>query len=56
MVEIKHHNGYSTRYAHFSRVAKGIRRGKSVSQGDVVGYVGQTGHATGPHLHFEMPI
>ena len=54
MVEIKHPSGYSTRYAHFSRIAKGIRRGKSVDQGDVVGYVGQTGHATGPHLHFEM--
>ena len=54
MVEIRHNNGYVSRYAHFSRIAKGIRVGKSISRGEVVGYVGQTGHATGPHLHFEM--
>jgi murein DD-endopeptidase MepM/ murein hydrolase activator NlpD len=54
MVEIRHNNGYVSRYAHFSKIAKGVRVGKAVSQGDVVGYVGQTGHATGPHLHFEM--
>ena len=54
MVEVQHNNGYVSRYAHFSRIAKGIRAGKSVSQGELVGYVGQTGHATGPHLHFEM--
>jgi murein DD-endopeptidase MepM/ murein hydrolase activator NlpD len=54
LVEVKHANGYVTRYAHFSRIACGIRKGKQVVQGDVVGYVGETGHATGPHLHFEM--
>lgn len=54
LVEVRHPNGYVTRYAHFSRIASGIRRGKKVAQGDVVGYVGQTGHATGPHLHFEL--
>lgn len=54
LVEIRHVNGYATRYAHFSRIAPGIRRGKQVTQDDVVGYVGETGHATGPHLHFEM--
>lgn len=54
MVEVQHNNGYVSRYAHFSRIAKGLRAGKSVSQGELVGYVGQTGHATGPHLHFEM--
>jgi len=54
MVEIRHANGYATRYAHFSRLAPNLRRGRRVSQGQVVGYVGQTGHATGPHLHFEM--
>jgi murein DD-endopeptidase MepM/ murein hydrolase activator NlpD len=54
LVEVRHANGYVTRYAHFSKIAKRIRVGRQVSQGQVVGYVGQTGHATGPHLHFEM--
>jgi murein DD-endopeptidase MepM/ murein hydrolase activator NlpD len=54
IVEVRHANGYTTRYAHFSAIARGIRKGKKIGQGDVVGYVGQTGHATGPHLHFEM--
>ena len=43
-----------SRYAHFSRFAEGIRKGRAVDAGDVVGYVAQTGHATGPHLHFEF--
>lgn len=54
LVEIVHPNGYTTRYGHFSRIATKIRRGTQVTQGQVIGYVGQTGHATGPHLHFEM--
>jgi murein DD-endopeptidase MepM/ murein hydrolase activator NlpD len=54
MVEVSHPSGYSSRYAHFSRIAPQARKGKRVAQGEVVGYVGQTGHATGPHLHFEM--
>jgi murein DD-endopeptidase MepM/ murein hydrolase activator NlpD len=54
MVEIRHDNGYVSRYAHFSKIPKAIRAGKPISRGEVVGYVGQTGHATGPHLHFEM--
>lgn len=54
LVEVRHPNGYVTRYAHFSRIARGVRKGKYVAQGDVVGYVGQSGHATGPHLHFEL--
>jgi murein DD-endopeptidase MepM/ murein hydrolase activator NlpD len=54
MVEIRHNDGYVSRYAHFSKIPKEIRVGKSISRGEVVGYVGQTGHATGPHLHFEM--
>jgi murein DD-endopeptidase MepM/ murein hydrolase activator NlpD len=53
-VEIRHSAGYLSRYAHFSRFAEGIRGGKPVEEGDVIGYVGQTGHATGPHLHFEF--
>jgi murein DD-endopeptidase MepM/ murein hydrolase activator NlpD len=54
MVEIRHNDGYVSRYAHFSKIPKEIRAGKSITRGEVVGYVGQTGHATGPHLHFEM--
>jgi murein DD-endopeptidase MepM/ murein hydrolase activator NlpD len=54
MVEISHADGYATRYAHFSKIAAKIRPGTKVAQGQVVGYVGETGHATGPHLHFEM--
>jgi murein DD-endopeptidase MepM/ murein hydrolase activator NlpD len=54
LVEISHSGGYSSRYGHFSRIARGIRRGAEISAGDVIGFVGQTGHATGPHLHFEF--
>ena len=54
LVEIRHAGGYVSRYGHFSRIAGGIRHGVRVNQGDVIGYVGQTGHATGPHLHFEF--
>jgi murein DD-endopeptidase MepM/ murein hydrolase activator NlpD len=54
VVDIVHSGGYMSRYAHFSRFAEGIRDGRAVNAGDVVGYVGQTGHATGPHLHFEF--
>jgi murein DD-endopeptidase MepM/ murein hydrolase activator NlpD len=54
MVELRHANGYVTRYGHFSRIAPGVHRGRHVDQGDVIGYVGQSGHATGPHLHFEI--
>jgi murein DD-endopeptidase MepM/ murein hydrolase activator NlpD len=51
---INHGNGYWTLYAHMSRFAAGIRPGTVVSRGDVIGYVGTTGAATGPHLHFEI--
>jgi murein DD-endopeptidase MepM/ murein hydrolase activator NlpD len=54
VVDIVHSGGYMSRYAHFSRFAAGMRDGRAVNAGDVVGYVGQTGHATGPHLHFEF--
>jgi murein DD-endopeptidase MepM/ murein hydrolase activator NlpD len=54
VVDIVHSGGYMSRYAHFSRFAEGIRTGRAVDAGDVLGYVGQTGHATGPHLHFEF--
>jgi murein DD-endopeptidase MepM/ murein hydrolase activator NlpD len=50
-----HHNGtYSTAYAHMSRIAKGLRPGKRVKQGQKIGYVGSTGRSTGPHLHYEI--
>ena len=54
-IEIRHNNGiHSTAYAHMSRYAKGMRKGKYVKQGQVIGYVGMSGLATGPHLHFEF--
>lgn len=54
MIVLRHHGGYSTWYAHLSGFARGIRRGARVAQGDVIGYVGQSGWATGPHLHYEF--
>jgi murein DD-endopeptidase MepM/ murein hydrolase activator NlpD len=54
LVEIRHVNGFSTRYAHLSRFGRGIYVGKHVTQGQVVAFVGQTGLATGPHLHYEL--
>ena len=53
---IRHSNGWTTRYAHMSRFATGISVGSRVAQGDVIGYVGMTGLATGPHLHYEMRV
>ena len=48
LVILRHNNGYSTRYAHLSGFASGVKRGDRVSQGDVIGFVGATGLATGP--------
>jgi len=56
VVIIQHHNGYSTLYAHQSKIAPGIKKGVQVSQGQLIGYVGSTGWATGPHLHYEFRI
>jgi murein DD-endopeptidase MepM/ murein hydrolase activator NlpD len=53
-VKIKHNSVYSTTYMHLSRFGKGITRGQYVKQGDVIGYVGSTGLATGPHLDFRF--
>lgn len=53
-VTIHHNETYSTIYGHFGSLAKGIRVGAKVKQGQVVGYVGSTGQSTGPHLHFEL--
>ena len=54
VIKIKHREGYSTVYAHMSRYNKKIKRGSKVYQGDIIGYVGQSGLATGPHLHYEF--
>lgn len=53
-VKIRHTNGIETLYLHMSKFAKGMKSGKRLSQGDVIGYVGSTGLATGPHLCFRM--
>jgi murein DD-endopeptidase MepM/ murein hydrolase activator NlpD len=54
MVELRHSGGLASRYGHLSRYGPGIKVGKKVHQGATVGYVGATGLATGPHLHFEI--
>lgn len=54
VVIIRHANGFETRYAHLSSFGRGIRSGRRVEQKQVIGYVGKTGLATGPHLHFEV--
>ncbi|MBX5462862.1 MAG: peptidoglycan DD-metalloendopeptidase family protein [Steroidobacteraceae bacterium] len=56
VLEIAHSRGVVTVYAHLSRFAKGIHKGQKVTQGSVVAYVGQTGLATGPHLHYEYRV
>ncbi len=53
---LQHGQKYSTLYAHMSRFAKGMRNGKRVKQGQIIGYVGSSGLATGPHLHYEFRI
>jgi len=53
-VEIQHTNGYKSQYAHMSKVAAGLKKGSSVSQGDTVGYVGSSGVSTGPHLQYAL--
>ncbi len=55
-VEIQHLNGYITTYNHMSGFARGINEGTRVRQGQVVGYLGMTGLATGPHLHYEVIV
>lgn len=56
VVVIRHPNGYETLYAHLSAFGSGISVGTRVSQGDVIGFVGMTGLATGPHLHYELRV
>lgn len=54
LVVLRHQSKYTTWYGHLSRFAPGMQRGKRVSQGEVIGFVGSTGVATGPHLHYEF--
>jgi murein DD-endopeptidase MepM/ murein hydrolase activator NlpD len=54
LVVIKHRNGWKTYYGHLSKIEKGIWKGKYAEQGQIIGYVGATGLATGPHLHYEI--
>lgn len=54
VIVLKHNQGISTVYGHLSRFAPGLRVGKKVSQGEIIGFVGMTGVATGPHLHYEF--
>lgn len=56
VVILRHGGDYTTAYGHLKGFAAGIRKGARVSQGDTIGYVGQTGWATGPHLHYEFRI
>lgn len=56
MIKIKHDKTYSTVYGHMLRFQKGLSKGSRVKRGQVIGYVGQTGLATGPHLHYELHV
>lgn len=56
LIILRHRNGYKTYYGHLSKIDKGVRNGVQIDQGRVIGYVGATGLATGPHLHYEMRI
>jgi murein DD-endopeptidase MepM/ murein hydrolase activator NlpD len=55
-IMLRHGNAYSTLYGHMSKYARGLHVGSLIQQGQVIGYVGQTGLATGPHLHYEFRI
>jgi murein DD-endopeptidase MepM/ murein hydrolase activator NlpD len=55
-VKIKHNSTYETIYAHMKSFARGIKEGKKIKQGQVIGYVGSTGLSTGPHLHYEVVV
>ena len=55
-IKIKHNSTFQTIYAHMKSFAKGIKPGKKVRQGEIIGYVGSTGMSTGPHLHYEVVV
>jgi murein DD-endopeptidase MepM/ murein hydrolase activator NlpD len=56
VIMVNHQGRYTTVYGHLSRFAKGLRQGQHVGQGEVIGFVGMTGWATGPHLHYEFRV
>ncbi|MCC6196035.1 MAG: peptidoglycan DD-metalloendopeptidase family protein [Burkholderiales bacterium] len=56
VIVVRHHGSYSTLYGHLSRLAAGLKPGDRVGQGQTIGYVGMTGWATGPHLHYEFRV
>jgi len=56
LIELRHRNGITTRYGHLRGFARGIRGGARVNQGQTIGYVGSTGLASGPHLHYEFRV
>ena len=56
LIELRHRNGITTRYGHLRGFARGIRAGARVEQGQTIGYVGSTGLASGPHLHYEFRV
>lgn len=56
LIVVRHHGAYSTAYAHLNGFATGIRKGSRVAQGEMIGYVGKTGLASGPHLHYEFRV
>ena len=56
VIDIRHRNGMVSRYGHMRNFAKGVKRGSHVAMGSTIGYVGMTGWATGPHLHFEIRV
>src|SRR6266705_6581024 len=56
LIVLKHFGGYTTYYAHLRNFARGMRAGSRVVQGEIIGYVGQTGWASGPHLHYEFHL
>lgn len=56
LIVLQHQGRFSTAYGHLSRFANGLHRGEKVQQGEIIGYVGMTGWATGPHLHYEFRV
>ncbi len=56
VLDVRHRNGFVSRYGHLRGFASGMQVGRSVSQGETIGYVGETGLATAPHLHFEVLV